>query len=810
MNFSIIILFLITIIPIFGQTTEDSNSQDCQNLMNFFNSYIQSVGHQLNIPACCDDSKDYHYIVCENGSVTAIELRMNRFNEQIDFSNFPILPNLRKILFEGHIFKDGVLPSRFFDLPKLEDLEILSSNIAVVPENINKDCPLHKLNLYNNTINGFPNQILDYDLKFLDLSRNEEIKTIPSKIKNLKNLEILYIGMTGLTSMSEEIFNLENLREFDLDGNPELSTKIYNFGKKLDSCDFRNTNIICYEPGTCDKIIVQEEPFRKFNYDNDNTFEKCTDTFKGREEGEGRGNGSFIKNNFLLIILIIIILLLLACICFLLLFRRKNDKEKTDSKIGMSEEIYSSPTIEIPNSYVKVNSSNNFAISKINSISSDMSLDLESSENVESKSLFTSQLKNKNSPSLSPSEFNISSIPNVSSDNKFSISSIPNVSNDNKFNISTVPITSTKNKNFNLSFISSSTSTMENSSSNNNTTTTTTTTNKNNNHYYSSEQANFSTSEEITTYNSSSEIPNNSAMDLNFNSSLIPESSALNKIKNQFDSSLIPIPNTSAINHHHHRHHNRNSNNYGSESNLNLSTIPKNSTLESHFSISSLPNLPELDEEEEEDLLSLNHGSLSNMNTINDSGFDPTLNISSMKNISGINSYSLIDSSMPKHATKNLEVYPNHRFLDSPNIRDMNNPNSYDNHNININTNINTNTNTNTDNGSGNGNKRNSNFQFNMKPSYPLRINTVTSTATNRGSSSVTSLKPLDPAYPLLSPKETISSNVNMVTPTLTVNTATTGSRQSVMQNLADLDFVMDESILSPQLSINTSFGNDD
>jgi len=72
MNFSIIILFLITIIPIFGQTTEDSNSQDCQNLMNFFNSYIQSVGHQLNIPACCDDSKDYHYIVCENGSVTAM------------------------------------------------------------------------------------------------------------------------------------------------------------------------------------------------------------------------------------------------------------------------------------------------------------------------------------------------------------------------------------------------------------------------------------------------------------------------------------------------------------------------------------------------------------------------------------------------------------------------------------------------------------------------------------------------------------------------------------------------------------------
>ncbi|KAL6592167.1 L domain-like protein [Neocallimastix californiae] len=232
---------------------ENTKSEDCEKVMNFFTNYEQQVGHELKIPDCCDNSRKVHYITCENGYITAI-------------------------VFEGHLFKDGILPSRFFDIPKLEDLEIMSSNLKSIPENINTNCPLTKLSIYNNTVEGFPNQILKFKkLKYLNLSRNEGIGTIPEGINNLENLETLYIGVTGLKSMHENIFDLKNLRDFDLDGNPDLKTRILNFGKPLDSCDLRNVNIECYQSGTCEKIIIEEEPFRKYNYDVDSSFKICTD-----------------------------------------------------------------------------------------------------------------------------------------------------------------------------------------------------------------------------------------------------------------------------------------------------------------------------------------------------------------------------------------------------------------------------------------------------------------------------------------------------------------------------------------------------
>jgi hypothetical protein len=736
MDLSIIILFLINTISIFGQKTEDINSQDCKNLMNFFDSYTQSVGHKLNIPACCDDSRKYHYIVCENGSVTAIELRMNKFNEQIDFSNFPILPNLRRLLFEGHIFKDGILPTRFFDLPKLEDLEILSSNIAVVPENLNKDCPLNRLNLYNNTINGFPNSILNYDLKFLDLSYNKEIQTIPSNIKNLKNLEIFYAGTTGLTNMSEEIFNLESLREFDLDGNPKLSTKIYNFGRKIETCDFRNINVLCYEPGTCEKIIVQEEPFRKFNYDNDNIYKKCTDSFKSRK------SGSFLKSNLIIAILICIIIALLSCICCLLLLRFRNKREKTDSEIGMREELYASPTIEMSNSFLEINSSN-FPVSNINSLTSSVSID--NIENTEAKSLSPSQFKNVESPSLSPSEFNISSIQNISNDIKFNISTVPSFSNNNNNN-------NNNNNSFNLiSF--SSVSSMENTEN--------TSFNSNLIPINSTDEINFTslipnTSIKDLNYNSSL-IPSASAKDLNYNSSLIPNTSTkdlnynssliLNTLPEDLNgsSSLIAetsaisfnlnsslIPNSSDINNNNANTDDNNKYNY--TSNLisnnsamdNLSIIPKNSIMDSNLDLGTnllpsnsfmtgnlnLSTLPNTTSDKD-----FNISSIPSIRTNNNS-----LNISSLQGISGINSNSLIDTLKSQPTNNNLEVpnfNSNNKLVGSPRLSN---------------------------------NKRNSNLQYNVvKPSLSLTINTVIpSTNTSNDKESANSLDHLNSAQPLL------------------------------------------------------------
>jgi len=149
--------------------------------------------------------------------------------ESIDFSTYPLLPKLERILLEGHILKDDIIPGRFFEMPNLKQLNITHAAATSLPE-IPDNCSLECLNLYKNSIRGFPTSILKCsNLKFLDLARNN-IGIIPGDISKLENLEYLYVGVNNLTSLSEKIFSLK-LKEFDLDGNPNLTTKIYNFGK---------------------------------------------------------------------------------------------------------------------------------------------------------------------------------------------------------------------------------------------------------------------------------------------------------------------------------------------------------------------------------------------------------------------------------------------------------------------------------------------------------------------------------------------------------------------------------------------------
>jgi len=51
---------------------ENTKSEDCEKVMNFFTNYEQQVGHELKIPDCCDNSRKVHYITCENGYITAM------------------------------------------------------------------------------------------------------------------------------------------------------------------------------------------------------------------------------------------------------------------------------------------------------------------------------------------------------------------------------------------------------------------------------------------------------------------------------------------------------------------------------------------------------------------------------------------------------------------------------------------------------------------------------------------------------------------------------------------------------------------
>lgn len=513
----------------------------------------------------------------------------------------------------------------------------------------------------------------------------------------------------------------------------------------METCDFRNTTIICYEPGTCRQFIIQEEPFRKFGYDSDNMFETCTDSFKSRE------SGSFFSRHICLsiILCILIILLLLLCIFFCCF---KREEEKGESEIEMREDIYASPTIEMPNSFL-INSSQ-FPITEINSFSSSLS-----GEKIETASLSPSQFKNVDSPSLSPSEFNISSIPNNTKENKFNISSFVNTFDENEngyYNdISSVPLTN-NNNNYSSNYTSNYTG------------------NYTSNYNISSIPPSSSVRYNNINLNSSL-IPNTSTVDNNFNSnmnsdsnfvtSFIPsnsvvESSNNSNHKNKINSSLIP--NTSIV------VDNNNNNNIYSSNISSIRNTDSTNNYNNSLSISAIPNTSTIDNN------SINISTIPNSNSV----YDKNLNISSLPNIvndSFSNSFSYLDTSIPQHATKNLEVpdsSPNHRILVSPQLGSINTNNA-------------------------------TKTQYNIKPQLHLKINTVSSSSNVNSGSDNNSNKLANS----LSPNDRISSNINLVTPN--TGSASAQSAQSVMQNLADLVF-MDDYGMSPQLTpVSTYYGNE-
>eukprot|EP00833_Pecoramyces_ruminatium_P006821 jgi/Orpsp1_1/1180853/evm.model.c7180000074877.1 len=52
-----------------------------------------------------------------------------------------------------------MLPTRFFDQPKLDILELYESNISFIPSNINSNCPVTEINLEHNDLTEFPSQL---------------------------------------------------------------------------------------------------------------------------------------------------------------------------------------------------------------------------------------------------------------------------------------------------------------------------------------------------------------------------------------------------------------------------------------------------------------------------------------------------------------------------------------------------------------------------------------------------------------------------------------------------------------------------
>jgi len=127
------------------------------------------------------------------------------------------------------------------------------------------------------------------------------------------------------------------LKEFDLDGNPELSTEIYNFGTTVETCDFRNTNILCYQPGTCSGFVIQDSS-SKLGSEADMNYDKCTNT---------DSNGAKKTSSVLFIILGILILVLLIVGLLFWYNRRRKNEENEDSIYETKRNIYVPPKSKV-------------------------------------------------------------------------------------------------------------------------------------------------------------------------------------------------------------------------------------------------------------------------------------------------------------------------------------------------------------------------------------------------------------------------------------------------------------------------------
>jgi len=92
----------------------------------------------------------------------------------------------------------------------------------------------------------------------------------------LKELKTLDLSRNNITELPNEIFNLANLKSLNLKYNPNLHTKLVNFGHStIDDCYFDNVkNVICYETRTCKTIYMNNRTFT--DVESNNLFNICT------------------------------------------------------------------------------------------------------------------------------------------------------------------------------------------------------------------------------------------------------------------------------------------------------------------------------------------------------------------------------------------------------------------------------------------------------------------------------------------------------------------------------------------------------
>lgn len=189
----------------------------------------------------------------------------------LDAESFSPPAGLTRLGLQNSRFKNGI-PEWIFGLKQLTELNIMSSDIRIVPSRIAELKNLTKLKLVGCNLLKFPEELTNLlELKFLHLGQNPGIKTISPHISKFKKLEILIMyecGLTGelckelchlklleqliisnnfITKLPTEIGNLNMVRNFDLSCNHHLQSLPTTIGSmhslvilKATSCNLEN------------------------------------------------------------------------------------------------------------------------------------------------------------------------------------------------------------------------------------------------------------------------------------------------------------------------------------------------------------------------------------------------------------------------------------------------------------------------------------------------------------------------------------------------------------------------------------------
>jgi len=259
-------------------------------------------------------------------------LKILDFNSSLIEEIPPAIKNLTQ-LEEFYISNNNLkeLPNEVFNLKHLKILYLDGNNIEVIPSIIQNLSKLESLNLENNNIKKLPSEIFNLpSLKSIDINGNK-IEVIPKTINNYSKFEELYIGDNNIKELPIEVFNLAGLKKLDIGDNPLLKTKIIKFGDStIEHCNFKDVNILCYEPQTCEWVYLDND-IKLTDIEAQNKFNICTKEEIDEIRNKLKNNGDGKSNSFIIIGGVILGCILIgSLVAFILIKKKRSNLNSND------------------------------------------------------------------------------------------------------------------------------------------------------------------------------------------------------------------------------------------------------------------------------------------------------------------------------------------------------------------------------------------------------------------------------------------------------------------------------------------------